>query len=418
MSQQSLFSEEIRVNVDQFNELINLQLQSIGEVIVEGEITEMNISKRGGINMVLKDKNKQAILNVSGYAPRVQGINMIEIGMEVAIWGVPQLYSPYGKFSVSIYKILPIGAGALAKALEILKEQLEKEGLFDLSRKRPLPELIRNIALITAKNSAAESDFIKILKENNTGLNIDFYAVSVQGKHSVGEILSAIEQSQSRKYDCIVMIRGGGSLEDLSSFNDEKISKALFASKIPTLVAVGHERDESIAELVSDVRASTPSQAAYYLVVNNTNFIKSIELQADQIYLQIEEIINNNKQKLTGINIYEKVLLILNHYNYEVNSYDMDFESRIYRKISNFQNIIEKSSHELTNFGYKINQLLNEVVHMQSTIENLNPEKIIKKGYAIIKNKNGKIITSITDAKTNELLTLKVKDGNINTKVI
>ena len=418
MSQQSLFSEEIRVNVDQFNELINLQLQSIGEVIVEGEITEMNISKRGGINMVLKDKNKQAILNVSGYAPRVQGINMIEIGMEVAIWGVPQLYSPYGKFSVSIYKILPIGAGALAKALEILKEQLEKEGLFDLSRKRPLPELIRNIALITAKNSAAESDFIKILKENNTGLNIDFYPVSVQGKHSVGEILSAIEQSQSRKYDCIVMIRGGGSLEDLSSFNDEKISKALFASKIPTLVAVGHERDESIAELVSDVRASTPSQAAYYLVVNNTNFIKSIELQADQIYLQIEEIINNNKQKLTGINIYEKVLLILNHYNYEVNSYDMDFESRIYRKISNFQNIIEKSSHELTNFGYKINQLLNEVVHMQSTIENLNPEKIIKKGYAIIKNKNGKIITSITDAKTNELLTLKVKDGNINTKVI
>ena len=418
MSQQSLFSEEIRVNVDQFNELINLQLQSIGEVIVEGEITEMNISKRGGINMVLKDKNKQAILNVSGYAPRVQGINMIEIGMEVAIWGVPQLYSPYGKFSVSIYKILPIGAGALAKALEILKEQLEKEGLFDLSRKRPLPELIRNIALITAKNSAAESDFIKILKENNTGLNIDFYAVSVQGKHSVGEILSAIEQSQSRKYDCIVMIRGGGSLEDLSSFNDEKISKALFASKIPTLVAVGHERDESIAELVSDVRASTPSQAAYYLVVNNTNFIKSIELQADQIYLQIEEVINNNKQKLTGINIYEKVLLILNHYNYEVNSYDMDFESRIYRKISNFQNIIEKSSHELTNFGYKINQLLNEVVHMQSTIENLNPEKIIKKGYAIIKNKNGKIITSITDAKTNELLTLKVKDGNINTKVI
>jgi exodeoxyribonuclease VII large subunit len=418
MSQQSLFSEEIRVSVDQFNELINLQLQSIGEVIVEGEITEMNISKRGGINMVLKDKNKQAILNVSGYAPRVQGINMIEIGMEVAIWGVPQLYSPYGKFSVSIYKILPIGAGALAKALEILKEQLEKEGLFDLSRKRPLPELIRNIALITAKNSAAESDFIKILKENNTGLNIDFYPVSVQGKHSVGEILSAIEQSQSRKYDCIVMIRGGGSLEDLSSFNDEKISKALFASKIPTLVAVGHERDESIAELVSDVRASTPSQAAYYLVVNNTNFIKSIELQANQIYLQIEEIINNNKQKLTGINIYEKVLLILNHYNYEVNSYDMDFESRIYRKISNFQNIIEKSSHELTNFGYKINQLLNDVVHMQSTIENLNPEKIIKKGYAIIKNKNGKIITSITDAKTNEQLTLKVKDGNINTKVI
>lgn len=418
MSQQSLFSESIRVSVDQFNELINLQLQSIGEVIVEGEITEMNISKRGGVNLVLKDKNKQAVLNVSGYAPRIQGINMIEIGMEVAIWGVPQLYSPYGKFSVSIYKILPIGAGALAKALELLKEQLEKEGLFDPTRKRPLPELITNIALITAKNSAAESDFLKILKENNTGLNIDFYAVSVQGKHSVGEILSAIQNAQNKNYDCIVMIRGGGSLEDLSSFNDEKISKAIFASKIPTLVAVGHERDESIAELVSDVRASTPSQAAYYIVVNNTNFIKSIELQADQIYLQIQEIINLNKNMISGINIFEKVLLILNNYKYKVSSHDVDFESKILRNISNFQNAIEKSTHELSNFSYRINQLLNDVMHMQSTIENLNPEKIVQKGYAIIKNSKGNIITSVKDTKTNDLLTLKVRDGDLNTKVI
>lgn len=418
MSQQSLFSEEIRVSVDQFNELINLQLQSIGEVIVEGEITEMNVTKRGGINLVLKDKNKQAILNVSGYAPRIQGINMIEIGMEVAIWGVPQLYSPYGKFSVSIYKILPIGAGALTKALEILKEQLEKEGLFDPSRKRPLPELIRNIALITAKNSAAESDFIKILRENNTGLNIDFYPVSVQGKHSVPEILSAIKSSQSKEYDCVVMIRGGGSLEDLSSFNDEMISKALFGSKIPTLVAVGHERDESIAELVSDVRASTPSQAAYYLVVNNTNFIKSIELQADQIYQMIQELIYYKKQKLSGLNVYDKVLLILQNYNSEVKSYDTDFVSKLLRIISNYQNLVEKSNHELSNFGFRINQLLNDVVHMQNTIENLNPDKIVKKGYAIIKNHSGKIITRVSDTNLNDRLSLKVRDGVINTKVI
>ena len=418
MSQQSLFSESIRVSVDQFNELINLQLQSIGEVIVEGEITEMNISKRGGVNLVLKDKYKQAILNVSGYAPRIQGINMIEIGMEVAIWGVPQLYSPYGKFSVSIYKILPIGAGALAKALELLKDQLEKEGLFDPTRKRPLPALIKNIALITAKSSAAESDFLKILRENNTGLNIDFYPVSVQGKHSAGEILSAIKIAQSKNYDCIVMIRGGGSLEDLSSFNDEMISKAIFASKIPTLVAVGHERDESIAELVSDVRASTPSQAAYYIVVNHTNFIKSIELQADQIYLQIQEIINLNKNKISGINIFEKVLLILNKYKYQVSSYDVDFESKLFIIISNFQNTLEKSTHELSNFSYRITQLLNDVIHMQSTIENLNPEKIVQKGYAIIKNSKGNIITSVKDTKTNDLLTLKVRDGDLNTKVI
>ena len=418
MLQQSLFSEEIRVSVDQFNELINLQLQSIGEVIVEGEITELNISKRGGINIVLKDKNKQAILNVSGYAPRIEGINMVEIGMEVAIWGMPQLYSPYGKFSVSTYKILPIGAGALAKALEILKDKLEKEGLFDHSRKRPLPELIRNIALITAKNSAAESDFLKILKENNIGLNIEFYPVSVQGKHSVDEIIKSLKNAQTKNYDCIVMIRGGGSLEDLSSFNDEQIAKAIFGSKIPTLVAVGHEKDESIAELVSDVRASTPSQVAYYLVVNNTNFIKSIEFQADQIYQKILEIINFKKRQLSGLKFHDRVLLILNYYNSEVKSYDMDVESRIYRKISNYQNIVNKSNYELSNFGYKINQLINKVNHLFSTIDNLNPEKIIQKGYSIIRNQNGEIISSVRHTKLNDKLILKVRDGNINTKVI
>ncbi|HRO65311.1 MAG TPA: exodeoxyribonuclease VII large subunit, partial [Candidatus Dojkabacteria bacterium] len=224
--------------------------------------------------------------------------------------------------------------------------------------------------------------------------------------------------AQNKGYDCIVMIRGGGSLEDLSSFNDEKISKAIFASKTPTLVAVGHERDESIAELVSDVRASTPSQAAYYIVVNHTNFIKSIELQADQIYLQIQEIINLNINKISGINIFEKVLLILNNYKYQVSSYDVDFESKIFINISNFQNTLEKSTHELSNFSYRITQLLNDVLHMQSTIENLNPEKIVQKGYAIIKNSKGNIITSVKGTKTNDLLTLKVRDGNLNTKVI
>lgn len=418
MLQQSLFNESIRVSVEQFNELINVQLQSIGEVIVEGEITEMNISKRGGINLVLKDKNKQAILNVSGYAPRVQGLNMVEIGMEVAVWGVPQLYSPYGKFSISIYKILPVGAGALAKALELLKDKLKKEGLFDDSRKRPLPELVQNIALITAKDSAAESDFLKILRENNTGINIDFYPVAVQGKHSVREILGALELTQNGDYDCIVMIRGGGSLEDLSSFNDERISKALFASKIPTLVAVGHERDESICELVSDVRASTPSQAAYYLVVNNSNFVKSIELHIEQIRSCLEETINNKKKSILRINIYDKVLLILSNYQSQTQRYDLDFETKILRSVFHYQSFLEQANAELFNFSFYIKQLVDKVGYLQNTIENLNPEKIIHKGYAIIRNSKDKIITSKTQVSPSDNLSLKVKDGVINTKVI
>ncbi len=122
----------LRLGVKQLNDLVNLQIQTIGEVVVEGEVTEFSISKGQGVNIVLKDKQENAIVSISGYAPRIEGLNMIEQGIEVAVWGRPQIYSPYGKFSISIYKILPLGDGAISKALEILKNKLEKEGLFDV----------------------------------------------------------------------------------------------------------------------------------------------------------------------------------------------------------------------------------------------------------------------------------------------
>lgn len=417
MMQFDNFNSEIRVGVHQFNELINLQLKSIGEVIVEGEVTELNVTSRGGINIVLKDKHEQAIVSISGYAPRVEGINLIDIGMEVAIWGVPQLYSPYGKFSISINKILPLGDGALAKAFEILKTKLEKEGLFDIERKRELPELVTKIALITAKNSAAQTDFLKILKENKNALEIDFYPVAVQGAYATKEVKAALKIAQTKDYDCIVITRGGGSLEDLSAFNDESVSRAIFSSKIPTLVAIGHERDTSIAELVADIRASTPSQAAYYFVANTTKLVNNIELLADQIYLSLEKHISSIAREVSVDSLYHTISSVLREHQARLYRFGSDFESKILYKLNNYQYISSKADNYLNTFEKHIEEMTTKVSYYDRLFQSLNPSNVIKRGYAIIRDEKQGILTSVKQVKIGEKLNIELKNGKIRSTI-
>lgn len=417
MQQQELFPTEVRVGVAQFNKLINLQLQSIGEVIVEGEITEFNISKRQGVSIVLKDKTEQAIVSISGYAPRIEGINLVEQGMEVAVWGVPQIYSPYGKFCVAIYKILPIGEGALIKALELLKSKLEKEGLFDVERKRELPKLVRRIALITAKDSAAQSDFLKILKENNASLEIDFYPVAVQGKHAVGEVVNALQKVQAKKYDCLVLIRGGGSLEDLSAFNDESVARAVFASKIVTIVAVGHEKDESIAELAADIRASTPSQAAYYLIANAADFALGLNLQIEQMSAFLAQQVNRYYRKILSQDFFERVLLLMTKQSNLLASYNFEMETKIMNRITYYREVLNRSSYSTKQLDFLLKEVKQHVQYLDNNIQALNPSNVLKRGYALVENNKGKIVTSIKHVKIGEELKLNLKDGKVKTAV-
>ena len=412
-----MFDNELRLGVSQFNELVNLQLQTLGELIIEGEITEFNISRRQGVNIVLKDRNDQAVVSVTGYAPRIEGLNMIEIGMQVAIWGSPQLYSPYGKFSVSIYKILPIGEGALNKAFEILKNKLDTEGLFNPDKKRPLPPLVKRIALITAKDSAAQGDFYKILRENNSGISIDFYPVAVQGKHAVDEIKSAIKNTQEHKYDAVVLIRGGGSLEDLSAFNDESVTRAIFACKNITLVAVGHERDESISEFAADIRASTPSQAAYYIVVNNTKFITGLELQVEQMYFQLQHIIKDHTEQVNRYDLLNEISNLFRFYESRLQNFNIDIESKLGRVVGEYFSIASSVDVSLSNFENHVNSTIKQINYMENLLDSFNPINVVKRGYAIVRDLRGKIITSVTQVDIGEPVELTLKNGRLKTSI-
>lgn len=391
--------DDARFSVAQFNQIVNTTLTSaIGEVIVEGEITQLNVTTKGGVNIIIKDQEETAILNVSGYSPRIEGLKLVEQGMKVAAYGTPNLWSAGGRFSLQIYKILPLGEGALKEAYEKLKKELEASGLFAPERKRPLPDYVKKIALLTGKDSAAQSDFLKILKENKAGIEIDFYPVQVQGKYAEQEILNTLININDIDYDCIVLVRGGGSLEDLITFNSEKIAKMIFAMKVPVVVGVGHEKDESIADFVADIRASTPSQAAYYLVVNNENFIKSQEMKLDIIEKALKDKLVENKLIIESkaANISQRLLMFL-------------------QKIDNK---VGKLEYLYKGFPLYLEKIILKIENLEKLFLSYNPRNILKKGYAYITDESGKVLNAKAGLEIGQNINVNLESASLLTNIL
>lgn len=394
-------NEEIRVSVSEFNNIINTHLSGVGEMVVEGELTQMTITSKKGFFATLKDKQGNAILNLSGFTPAIQGINMIEEGKEVAVWGVPEVYSPYGKFSLKIRKILPVGEGALKEAYEKLKIKLKQEGLFDPERKRPLPQYITRIALLTGKDSAAYSDFTKILKENQANLEVDYFPVQVQGKHAESEILGSlayISKQIEGYYDAVVLTRGGGSLEDLIAFNEERIARKIFSMQIPIIVGVGHENDESIADFVADVRASTPSQAAYYLVNQNRIFIKELEAEVEQIRQHLLKRIYALESKFNK-------LLVLG-------------DNKVRSRLVEARTKIDKLKFHLLSIDKKIVQTKQKLEYMQKIFHSYNPEHVVSRGFAVVRDINGNVITSAKNLAKEDEIDVQLQKTRIRSKIL
>jgi exodeoxyribonuclease VII large subunit len=249
-------------------------------ITIEGELTNFRVSKGRWVYFDLKDD--MASLRFFGTVYALPG--PLEDGMVVRVSGNPRLHPQYN-FSVNFQTIQPVGEGSIRKAADLLMAKLDKEGLFAPERKRLLPYPPRRLALITAGGSAAYADFIKILSARWSGVVVDHYDVLVQGEQSPAQIVSAIAAANARVdvADVLVITRGGGSAEDLAAFSTEQVTRAVAASRIPTLVAIGHEVDISLAELAADQRASTPSNAAELLTPDRRTVLAG--LRADRVML-------------------------------------------------------------------------------------------------------------------------------------
>lgn len=257
--------------------VINQTLEMVyPSMTVVGELANFKVAKDRWVYADLKDDS--AKMRLFGTIFQLPG--PLEDGMMLEIVGEPRMHPQFG-FSFQIRSMRPVGEGTIKKAADLLHKKLEAEGLFALERKRPVPYPPTDISLITSEKSAAYADFVKILNARWPYIQITLHDTAVQGQAAAEEIVSAFESINRTAHppDVIVLIRGGGSKDDLSAFSSEQVTRAVAASRAPTLVAIGHEIDESLAELAADMRASTPSNAAELLVPNVVEVRESLDDQ-------------------------------------------------------------------------------------------------------------------------------------------
>lgn len=249
-------------------------------VVVEGEVESFKVNQGKFVFFNLKDNEASVGCFMMAFSLRVP----LEDGMKVAVRAHPKL-TQWGKFSLTIDAIQPVGEGSIKKGFELLKAKLEKEGLFAEERKRPLPSLPKTVGVISSMQSAGYADFMKIADERWIGIEFKVYHTLVQGLDAPDAIMRAIEyfNERAQPVDALVIVRGGGSADDLSVFNDEQLVRAIAASRTPTLVGVGHEVDVTLADMVADVRAATPSNAAQLLFPDKREILSRVNYMVTRV---------------------------------------------------------------------------------------------------------------------------------------
>lgn len=379
------------LSVSQLQEYINQTLEyAYPEVVVEGEIVNFKVSQNKWVFFDIKDDESSVACFMSIYQLNTE----LADGMLVKMHCSPKL-TKWGKFSLTIRSIELSGEGAVKKAFELLKIKLTKEGLFDPLRKRPLPKYPQKVALITSRQAAAFNDFVTILNDRWSGVAVDLIQVQVQGDAAPVQIVKAIENfnSQAKNYDVLVVIRGGGSAEDLQAFATEPVTRAIYASKIPTLVGIGHEDDTSLAELAADMRAATPTDAARLLVPDRNEVINSVDMKMTMAKGHINQTIQRN---YISIDRLEK----------------------------SFSKLISKARQTVDKHKYSLSLSLNSkysayYLRFQKNIEllrSLDPQAVLARGYAVVRQ-DGVSITNSGNLNIGQNIVIQLHKGAVRAKV-
>lgn len=268
------------LSVSEFLEQCNAMLTAdFDQVNVEGEVASFKINQGKWVFFDLKEGD----VSVNCFMVLAKLGAPLEDGMKIRIRATPKL-TRWGKFSLTVDRLIPIGEGSIKKSFELLKQKLTKEGLFDPVRKRALPEQLTKIGVISSVQAAGYLDFLKILDNRWGGLQISTINTQVQGLAAPEQIIRALDYfNQQGQVEVIAILRGGGSADDLAAFNDEQLVRAIATSKIPVLTGIGHEVDESLADLAADVRASTPSNAAERLTRDRQLALRQVRADVARI---------------------------------------------------------------------------------------------------------------------------------------
>lgn len=396
-----------------FDEDVHLQ-----NIYIKGEISNFKSHTRGHYYFTLKDEESR--INAVMFASSVSKLNFVPSdGMKVLAIGRISVYPSSGSYQIYVNNLEQDGLGNLYIAYEKLKEELNKKGLFN--QKRPIPKLPSKIGIITAPTGAAIRDILTTIKRRYKICNTILFPALVQGPQAAEDIANKIKIANTYDLDVLIIGRGGGSIEDLWPFNEEVVASAIYQSKIPTISAVGHEIDFTIADFVADLRAPTPTASAELAVPSSIELENNINQLRKRCNIFISNYINNlNKELNTLVNSY---VLTKPQNIYEIKSQNLD--TLIDRLNNSMSNIVEinkvrlfkfVNSYILTNpemlFKLKRIALENNI----NKLEVLNPLNTLKRGYAIAKQ-DGKIISTAKDLTKGSNLDIELKDGVIKTTI-
>ncbi|QOL26982.1 exodeoxyribonuclease VII large subunit [Thalassotalea sp. LPB0316] len=433
------------LQVSQLTQKVRFMLESeLNTVWLTGEISNFIAASSGHWYLSLKDQKSQvrcAMFKGSNRRVRIRPTN----GQQVLVRAKVSLYEPRGDFQLIIEQMEDAGDGLLRQQYEQLKQQLSQEGLFDLANKQPMPRAISTVGIVTSPTGAAIQDILAVVSRRNPLLNIIIYPCLVQGELAAEQIVQSIVRANQRmECDVLIVGRGGGSLEDLWCFNEESVVRAIAASTLPVISAVGHEIDTTLADFAADVRAPTPSAAAELVSGELTQMItRQIQL-IQQLTSRLQLQMNRWQDKLTGLihrhqqchpvqklQLKQQQVDELNHRLLRIISQQKQHAKINIERLSHRLNqtapnkqitlwqdqqtnlhkrLVATSKHQLDNkksqFGYLVEQL-----HM------ISPLATIARGYSVTRDQNNAIVKRVGDVQVNQTISVEVSDGSIEAKV-
>lgn len=393
--------EKIVYSVSQFNNLFK-------EIIDETKIFK-NLNITGELSNFKKHISGNYFFNLIDDSSSISCViysfldfsydKKFKTGDKVIINGNLTIFNKRGTYNIVVNKMSLVGEGDILLNKKFLIEKLTKEGIIS-EIKKDIPKFPNEIAILTGDNSAAYSDLIKNISNRYKNCEILFFPTIVQGKDAVKSIINSLEAAKNYDLDLLILARGGGSSEDLSAFDDENVVRSFAKIKCPKISAIGHEIDVTVCDYVADLRVSTPTAAAIASVPNKDDLLSYLDNKLNEIYVCV-----NSK-----ILLYEKKLSKIKDINFfkSFNLYLNDLKNKILfinEKISNSINL-------------KFNDYSTRLKELKSKIEILNPENLLSKGYAIIKDDNNRVITSKSEAVNKSYLNIKFIDGSIKVKEV
>ena len=385
------------ITVSQLNRQVKTLLeQGLARLWIEGEISNLAKPASGHLYFSLKDDSAQ--IRAAFFRQRQRGPTIgLKNGDQVVAFGRVSLYEPRGDYQLIVEQVEPAGEGALKRQFEVLKKMLAAEGLFNEENKQALPTLPERIGVITSPSGAAIRDIISILGRRFPSIPVVVYPAAVQGDAAPGELIAALATAVKRdECDVLIMARGGGSLEDLWAFNDEKLARAIAACPIPVVSAVGHEIDFTIADFVADVRAPTPSGAAEIVVPDREHWLRSVNSLAARIGRLGQRAVEDRAQSL-------------------------DWLSRRLAQASPTA-VVERSIARLANLQQRL------VVSARETVSGMNhrlelamrglhsvsPLATLDRGYAIVEDAStGKVLLKASDAAPGDAIRARLAEGEL-----